>query len=394
MQPQTSTNPNETVTWATAGEKTIILRMDNNGCMASLTKEITIFEPLNTPSVTCTEQTQNSITFGWDEIAGATSYHIEISMNGVFEKEIDLPFGINKHIETNLQADDDVRISITAIGSEPCGDSETIAIDCQPISCPVADFILPAQACVGEDISLDFTGVATQNATFDWDFSLPDIFENISATENYLLSWNTAGTRTIELTLTENECTQTQEYSIEIVDLTLDAPNAITLTEGQSTPLNINAISTQNNADLTYNWSPSTGLSCTDCANPIASPSENTTYTVTVSDDAGCSETAAIIVGLQPAFEADTKVMPTAFSPNNDGLNDLFKVVAPRLAGLEIHIFNRWGTEVFVSQDLTNSWDGTVNGEPAALGVYTYWASLTYDDGDTDFIKGSVLLIR
>ena len=64
--------------------------------------------------------------------------------------------------------------------------------------------------------------------------------------------------------------------------------------------------------------------------------------------------------------------LPTAFSPNNDGVNDSFGAVGNGIEDYELQIFNRWGNKVFESNDIDNKWDGSDNGDDAEVGTYTY----------------------
>ncbi|GAB4330004.1 MAG: hypothetical protein OHK0038_04210 [Flammeovirgaceae bacterium] len=86
--------------------------------------------------------------------------------------------------------------------------------------------------------------------------------------------------------------------------------------------------------------------------------------------------------------------IPDAFTPNNDGLNDTFQVIAKALKNFKIEIFDRWGHLVFASENTLNQWDGKVNGADAPSGVYVYIVSGTDSKGKKIDKKGSVLLIR
>jgi gliding motility-associated-like protein len=65
-------------------------------------------------------------------------------------------------------------------------------------------------------------------------------------------------------------------------------------------------------------------------------------------------------------------IIPTAFSPNGDGVNDTFEIMGSRIFTFEIGIFNRWGNQVFYTKNLKDFWDGTYSGQPAPLGSYSY----------------------
>ena len=87
--------------------------------------------------------------------------------------------------------------------------------------------------------------------------------------------------------------------------------------------------------------------------------------------------------------------MPSAFTPNNDGLNDfLYPLNAYKATNLVFKVFNRWGQLVFATNDWTKKWDGTIGGVPQTTAVYIWM--LTYKDENQKqvFLKGTTTLIR
>ena len=88
--------------------------------------------------------------------------------------------------------------------------------------------------------------------------------------------------------------------------------------------------------------------------------------------------------------------VPSAFTPNGDGHNDyLYPLNAYKAINLQFRVFNRWGQQVFETQDWTRKWDGTINGNPQASGVYVWWLSYTdIDTGKHHEQKGTTVLIR
>jgi gliding motility-associated-like protein len=85
---------------------------------------------------------------------------------------------------------------------------------------------------------------------------------------------------------------------------------------------------------------------------------------------------------------------PDAFTPNGDGLNDTFQVIAKALKNFKVEIFDRWGRLVFASENTLNQWDGTIQGNDAPLGVYVYIVSGADNKGKKLNQKGSLLLMR
>lgn len=141
-----------------------------------------------------------------------------------------------------------------------------------------------------------------------------------------------------------------------------------------------------------YIWSPANGLSCTNCAEPEATPLETTNYSVTVIDQNGCESEGLISVVVKNAYEV---FLPNAFSPNGDGLNDIWAPIDfGSVQEIDIKIFDRWGSLVFQSSSVANGWDGTCKGSELAPETYVYQIQGTFlNDEEFDEV-GSILLLR
>lgn len=114
-------------------------------------------------------------------------------------------------------------------------------------------------------------------------------------------------------------------------------------------------------------------------------------YTVNVIDSNNCANELSILVESNcPA----SIYVPTAFSPNNDGSNDLFFAVASDVIRYELKIYSRWGMLVFETTDSTQKWDGKVNGELAQDDVYVYVINYTGANKISGTLSGQVTLIR
>ena len=146
-------------------------------------------------------------------------------------------------------------------------------------------------------------------------------------------------------------------------------------------------------------WSPVNGLSCYNCLDPIAQPPQTTTYTLTVISVNGC------IASDQITIEVDSPrriFAPNIFSPNDDGINDIFSIqTGPEFIEIiELQIFDRWGSQIWKAkglstQNVAEGWDGKIQGKAdAAAGVYIYFAELKFYDGRSLMIKGDISLIR
>ena len=140
-----------------------------------------------------------------------------------------------------------------------------------------------------------------------------------------------------------------------------------------------------------YAWTPATGLDDAAKADPVASPVQTTTYTLTATGEDGCQASGkATVIVYYPLN------IPNAFTPNGDGRNDVFRV--PPSTTLDIRyfsVYNRLGERVFMTDHPDAGWDGVFNGRQQPAGTYV-WV-LEYRDwfsGKTEMRKGTVLLIR
>jgi hypothetical protein len=94
-----------------------------------------------------------------------------------------------------------------------------------------------------------------------------------------------------------------------------------------------------------YSWQPEDNLSCSDCITPTASPPVTTTYTLIGTDEFGCTKEATAEIAVNGA--CSVIMMPNAFTPNGDGLNDFFGPLGLGIDQIEFRVFNRWGNAVF-----------------------------------------------
>jgi gliding motility-associated-like protein len=166
-----------------------------------------------------------------------------------------------------------------------------------------------------------------------------------------------------------------------------------TITVGESTLL----ISM---AGESYSWFPSATLSCSDCQTPTATPTETTVYCVVLDDSNFCSpDTACVEIIVMPApsplCTAANIFVPTAFSPNASGKNDMQCVMGGEcIATMTFAIYNRWGNKVFESTDPNDCWDGTYNGQALDPAAFVYHLSATMINGELLERQGNITLVR
>ena len=147
--------------------------------------------------------------------------------------------------------------------------------------------------------------------------------------------------------------------------------------------------------DFLYNWKPTDSLSNPNIFNPIARPTVNTIYDVTVANPNGCSTKGKVTVTIRNGSCDDPYVfIPNTFTPNGDGVNDVLYVRGGIIEDLEWVIYNRWGQKVFESRDKISGWDGTFNGEELPNEVFAYTLTSKCKNGQTFVKKGNVSILR
>jgi gliding motility-associated-like protein len=158
--------------------------------------------------------------------------------------------------------------------------------------------------------------------------------------------------------------------------------------------IQLNPIVNGANAPLSYSWNPAVYLSCSNCSNPTVNSVNSISYGLLVVDTNGCKAESQVSITVVPDYQI---YIPSAFTPNNDGTNDVFEIFGNKKLWKELSmtIFNRWGEKVFESSDSKFAWDGTFHGVLQNPQIYVYQLRITFIDGYAmPLQKGSISLIR
>jgi gliding motility-associated-like protein len=252
------------------------------------------------------------------------------------------------------------------------------------IDCPTAPIVSSnSPVCVGTPINL--SAVPVDNATYSW--TGPNGFASTSINPTINLATAAMG-GIYSLTVTVNGCTSPSSNINVIVtsglDLTITPPSP-EINQGGSVNLTVTGATN-------YTWTPAEGLSCTTCANPIASPLSTTIYTVSGTNFQGCSGTASVLVFVD--IPCNEIFVPTIFSPNDDGANDFQCVFGNCISSLNYAIYNRWGELIFQTNSQNICWDGTYKDKPVDVGTYVYKLTVKRTDGSVIQNSGNLTLIR
>jgi gliding motility-associated-like protein len=178
-------------------------------------------------------------------------------------------------------------------------------------------------------------------------------------------------------------CTKTDSITIRFTDLYLSIIHDTTITPEKSVllmPL----------TNGTVNWQYSNALSCQTCQNAIATPALTTTFYITSQKD-GCRVNDSVNVTV---LKEDYFYIPSAFTPNNDGTNDVFKPTTNSVSEYRMQLFNRWGQLIFQTNNTLEGWNGKFHNIVQPNGVYVYVINYKNDQGKKHVLKGSFLLIQ
>jgi gliding motility-associated-like protein len=187
--------------------------------------------------------------------------------------------------------------------------------------------------------------------------------------------------------------------SIISLDLTVNPlPQIIKVTStdtnvlsGQTAQLNVEI-----NESVLFNWSPANILNNAVIKNPVATPTSTTWMVVTVTNESTlCSSKDSIKIEFSAlSCSKENVFIPNAFSPNGDTHNDTFIPRSLILKSMKLIVQDRWGNNVFESDDINVGWDGTYKGQPAPVEAYGYYFVGECLQGEKITIKGNVTLLR
>lgn len=153
-------------------------------------------------------------------------------------------------------------------------------------------------------------------------------------------------------------------------------------------PLQLDASGSTN-----YSWTPATWLSNPGIKNPISLPQNDIEYVVRVSNDVGCFDTDSIRVRVFK-IKPDLYV-PNAFTPNDDGDNDIFRPIPIGLKSVDLfRVYNRWGQMLYSGTGNGSGWDGRFAGRKQETGTYVWHAEGTDYLNNKVKQRGTVVLIR
>ena len=283
--------------------------------------------------------------------------------------------------------------TVTAIGSNGCPSTETLSINFSGIdvqvgqingSCEgVANGMFVLQNVSGAAPPFTVSGVSGDPVEVE---SFPFTFETLLPGDYNVQVLGSDGCMTIvDVTVPEIPA---GTLSIEVTTIDLGAGEF-------DLDLNFDGVI----ADIL--WASNPALSCTDCPGPMVTITENSVFTVTITDDQGCMADAQVSLSLNPESIVNSIYIPNVMTTRSVSGNNRFYPQGNfgQTSRFSMQIFDRWGNEVFESldelvNDPTSGWDGSFNGSQANSGVYVYIIEITNEQGSTEIFHGDITLIK
>lgn len=356
----------QTATNVSAGSYTVTVT-DANGCTAS--SSVSINQPL---SIIMAFTATDASCFGGDDgtievnaINGNPPYSYVWSNGGTDFKILNLTAGT--YTVTVIDQNGCNRDSSETIGEAPALVNNFTT---DPSSCEIA--------VNGSAFVQSFGG--TPPYSYSWNTgSIVDQIINVLADEYFV-------------TVTDaNGCTDSSSVIIASEpDFTVDAGPNIELIKGNSAEINAYpSVFDQ----YYFTWTPTTFIDNAGDNNVVVNPTVTTTYIITaINANTGCTATDDVVVNVLPNA---LLLVPSVFSPNFDAVNNtIFPIAGDGVKINSFAIYNRWGVRMF-DAPIEPGWDGTFNGVPQDIGVYTYYCEYTsVDDGEKYRKQGTILLAR
>jgi len=283
-----------------------------------------------------------------------------------------------------------VRLTVTTQNQCVSSSSDTIRV----YKTPVLSIAAKDTICINSTEA--FAGVLTlPDSTIKWQWTFGN--GGTSQIQNPTVLYSNSGNYNLQLIATNKlGCADTALHQVNVVPLPTAIPvsNPITIISGASGQLNMN----YTGPIVSYDWIPVKNLDCSNCAQPIANPQFTTDYHVNIQDKYGCKNFGDITVKI--ICNGQNFFIPNTFSPNGDGINDVFYLRGTGLFRIKsLLVFNRWGEVVFEKRefpvnDALSGWDGNYKGKRAKPDVYVYQIEIICSNGEIIKYSGNIALIQ
>lgn len=277
------------------------------------------------------------------------------------------------------------------------GACEQIAVDTIYIHQVKAGFSGDTVVC--RSVPNTFTNSSLAANSFEWDFGDGSPVVNVANPPAHVFT--AEGTYQVSLAISNNAtgCKDTITkpitvyFSCDSAECNLVPPLVSTIPDTSIIIGEEVTLYTSTQYTTSISWTPPDSLSCSDCLEPVAQPSVTTVFIVAVKDENDCfTGYDTVEVTIINEHKVD---VPTAFTPDGDGVNDTVFVRGWGIKNLiSFQVYNRWGQLIFETSDIKTGWDGTYKGIPQNAETYVCVVSVEYYGETTESKKGYITLIR
>ena len=260
-----------------------------------------------------------------------------------------------------------------------CTANDTIRVNIMPAPIPNAG--PDGNICYGQNFQLQGSG----GIEYSWS---PATYMNTSLTPEPLVTPE----QTIQYSLSVVDANGCRSLQPDIVTVNVTPPIVVKISNDTVVAMGDTLQIFASSVATDYLWSPAFGLDDPNKSAPRVTVTGDITYTVLASTSAGCKGSASVTLKV---YDGPEVYVPTAFTPNGDGLNDLFK---PFPVGIKnyvyFRVFNRWGQMIFATSDFNRGWDGTINGKTQPSGTYVWIVEGITKDNKKIVKRGTITLVR
>jgi len=374
-----SSNPTVTATSTTV--YTVTITDDTQGCTSVQMMTLTVPEEIDLDVTDDIEECEDVlVNIGASSDVSSVTY--EWTLNGDVVST-----------DANFDADSGRPniYTVVAIDEFGCTETETVTVASYEVLAALGanEEIL----CLGDQIVLEIDNPLSgeDELTYDWDNTELDLSDPSAPVAD------PSETTLYQVTITNQfGCTAIEFVNVEVVDINDGLGDALadpdTIFLGNSTQLAVNDID-----GLNYDWTFGGTLNDDSLSDPLATPTDDIVYTVTITDENGCVTVRTVpVTVLNRACDEPFIFFPNTFSPNGDGQNDMLRARARDSFVDEVYwiVYNRWGERVFEANSLNEMWDGTYKGELVSPDAYGYYLRINCTDGDVFEKRGNVTVIR
>lgn len=357
---------------STPGTYTVTNTISTGGCPTTTATATITINPIPTVTVTsatiCNGSTANLTA------SGATSYSWSA--------------GVSPTTGAAVTASPTVTTSYTVTGTDAgCSATAVATVVVNNCNVPVANFSgTPTVMC--QPGCANFTDLSTNSPTA-WSWSFPGATPASSTSQNPTnVCYSANGVYDVTLIASNASGSDTLTISAYIV---VGQPVTVAITGNLLITSCEEAVLTAVPSDGTYVWGPSSTLSGTTGATVTATPPSTQDYYVTYTSPDGCTDSDTVTVTVE---NINTWFLPTGFTPNGDGINDLCQLHGRGIDYFTLKIYDRIGEKVFETSDIEQGWNGKLHGLPMNDGVFVYVLDITFCNGENVKKHGDITLVK